>query len=240
MSSLLNQALAEKDYLVLDGGLATTLELDGHTLDKEMWSAYTAATTPLSVVSVHERFFAAGSDIVITSSYQMSYEGFGRKGLCMNPADPNDPANKYLRASTAYAMAAKQNLSPTRRKNSFVAASVGCYGAHLGDGSEYRGTYGVSRREIEEWHDKKLGVQINSGADLMAFETIPCLDECKALCSLISRYDHAKQVNGWMSFACMSDGRLNSGENLEDALRAVLDPPADISCKRCEQSMYEL
>lgn len=135
MTSLLNQALEEKKYLVLDGGLATTLELDGHVLDREMWSAFTAVTSPFSVINVHERFFNAGSDIVISSSYQMSYEGFMKKGLCHTPSDMSDPANHYLRASTAYGITARETLNSNRRKHAFVASSVGAYGAHLGDGT---------------------------------------------------------------------------------------------------------
>ena len=135
MTSLLNEALEEKEYLVLDGGLATTLELDGHVLDRDMWSAYTAATSPLSIINIHERFFDAGSNIVISSSYQMSYEGFSKKGLSRNPSDANDPANQFLRASTAYGITARETLPSNRRNHAFVASSVGAYGAHLGDGS---------------------------------------------------------------------------------------------------------
>lgn len=236
MESIINAALQEKDYLILDGGLATTLELDGHVLDREMWSAYTAAQSPLSVVSVHERFYAAGSDIVTTSSYQMSYEGFAKKGLCHNPADLLDPANRLFRSSTAYAIAARESLPPGRRRHAYVATSVGCYGAHKGDGSEYTGEYTCTRHAIQQWHAQKLDIQLDSGADLVAFETIPCVDECHALCSLVAKRDEQALVNGWMSFACKSGGLLNSGECLEDALRVVLDQPLTSQCKRyvCE------
>jgi homocysteine S-methyltransferase len=230
--SLLSRALEHKEYLVLDGGLATTLELDGHVLDRDLWSAYSAVVAPLSVVNVHGQFYAVGSDIVISSSYQMSYEGFRKKGLCLNPNDPNDPANKYLRASTAYGIAARDTLPSFRQQHAFVASSVGCFGAHLGDGSEYTGQYGVTKEEIKQWHAPKLQVLVDSGADLMAFETIPCVDECKALCSLIAEHDQSRFVDGWMSFACGAEGRLNSGESLEDAIRAVLDPPVEAHCKR--------
>jgi homocysteine S-methyltransferase len=230
--SILNNALEEREYLVLDGGLATTLELDGHVLDREMWSAFTAVESPLSIVSVHERFYEAGCDIVISSSYQMSYEGFAKKGLCHDPSDPHDPANRHLRASTAFGITARETLPVSRRKHAFVASSVGCYGAHLGDGSEYTGEYAASRRQVQAWHEQKLRVLVDSGADLMAFETIPCVDESKALCSLIGQQDQSGMIHGWMSFACKSDGRLNSGEPLEDALRVVLDPGEDASCRR--------
>ena len=229
---LLQKALQEKEYLVLDGGLATTLELDGHVLDKEMWSAYTAVTSPSSITSVHERFFDAGSDIIITSSYQMSYEGFKRKGLCHDPSNFDDPANKILRASTAYGIAAREKLSVERRKFAYVASSIGPYGAHLCDGSEYTGLYGVSENYLKQWHSMKLQTLTGSGADLLAFETIPCLDECKAVCSLIAEQDEINFLNGWISFCCRSDEQLSSGESFEDALRTVLDPTIDRECKR--------
>lgn len=222
--SLLNRALEKKGYLVLDGGLATTLEQDGHVLDKDLWSGYTAINCPLSIVSVHERFLNAGSDVIITSSYQLSYEGLRRKGLCKDMYDMSDPANRSLRATTAYAIAARENIPIYDRNASLIASSVGCFGAHLGDGSEYTGCYGVNVKKIEEWHAQRYQVLRNSGPDLMAFETIPCIDECKALCSLISRYDLEKGISGWMSFACKGDGKLNSGEDFEDAIRVVLDP----------------
>jgi len=97
-------------------------------------------------------------------------------------------------------------------------------------GSEYTGIYGVSKHALKAWHAPKLQVQIDSNPDLIAFETIPCVDECKALCSLIAEHDQTKLLNGWISFACKADGQLSSGETLEDALRVVLDPSA--SCRR--------
>jgi len=54
-----------------------------------------------------------------------------------------------------------------------VAASIGCYGAYLADGSEYTGKYKLSKKELMNWHRKRLKVVIGERPDIIAFETIP-------------------------------------------------------------------
>lgn len=58
-----------------------------------------------------------------------------------------------------------------------IVASIGAYGAHLNDGSEYTGSYAttVSPEEIKGWHRVRLSAVIEAGVDAVAIETIPCL-----------------------------------------------------------------
>ena len=63
----------------------------------------------------------------------------------------------------------------------WVAASVGPYGAALADGSEYRGDYGRSVAELRDWHRPRLHALMDTDADVLALETIPCLAEVEAL-----------------------------------------------------------
>ena len=75
-----------------------------------------------------------------------------------------------------------------RRRRPLVAASLGCYGAALADGSEYGGAYGdtVGQRGLQEWHKERLDVLAGAdGVDLLAFETIPCLAEVRAILCLL-------------------------------------------------------
>lgn len=52
-----------------------------------------------------------------------------------------------------------ESESGTRRRcRPLVAASVGCYGAFLADGSEYRGQYGLTEEELKAWHAGRLRV----------------------------------------------------------------------------------
>lgn len=74
-----------------------------------------------------------------------------------------------------------------------VAASIGCYGAALADGSEYRGDYGeaVGVDGLKDWHRERFRVLAGSpGTDFVAFETVPCLREVEAILSLL-------QVRAW-------------------------------------------
>lgn len=64
----------------------------------------------------------------------------------------------------------------------WIVGSIGPYGAHLHDGSEYTGTYAdvVSKDTIKKWHRPRLNAVIEAGVDALAIETIPCL-----VCELI-------------------------------------------------------
>ena len=54
--------------LVLDGGLATTLEVRGCDLDDELWSAKMLLEAPDEVRQVHLDYLAAGADCITTST----------------------------------------------------------------------------------------------------------------------------------------------------------------------------
>mmetsp|Transcript_24452 Transcript_24452/g.35947 ORF Transcript_24452/g.35947 Transcript_24452/m.35947 type:complete len:313 (-) Transcript_24452:162-1100(-) len=211
--------LQKNNCLLLDGGLSTTLEYYGHTLDKTLWSANTVATSPLSIVDVHEKFIEAGCDIITTASYQMSFEGFLSKGYSRIATE------QLMLKSTSCALTARENKKDIR--DVLIASSVGCYGAHLADGSEYSGQYGLSTDQLAAWHQGKFDILANSGCDIMACETVPCVTECKALCRVISSYESSHrrpELGGWITCSCSSGDTLNSGENFEDAIRAITDP----------------
>lgn len=74
------------------------------------------------------------------------------------------------------------------RLRPLVAASIGCYGAALADGSEYRGDYGkrIGVEALKEWHRERMEVLAHAdGVDLILVETVPCLDEIRAVLSLL-------------------------------------------------------
>ena len=75
-----------------------------------------------------------------------------------------------------------------KRLRPLVAASVGCYGATLADGSEYRGDYGSTMGwvELKAVHKERLEVLAGAeGVDFLLFETVPCLAEVRAILSLL-------------------------------------------------------
>jgi homocysteine S-methyltransferase len=194
--------------VVLDGGLGTLLADRGHDLTGATWSARLLEEDPAAIVAGHREFFDAGATIAITASYQASFEGFERIGL------DREAAARLMRRSVELAREARNG------KGALVAASVGPYGAMRADGSEYRGDYGLTAVELRSWHEERFGVLASAGADLVAFETIPCLAEVEAIAALTA----GSGVAAWLSVT-VADGRLRSGEDLGEAfaIAAVVD-----------------
>ena len=188
---------------LLDGGFSTALEQLGNTLTTALWSGELLKSRPDQIRAAHQLFAEAGADVLITSSYQVSYAG------CMALGWTKDDVDQALAASTALA----------RFPGVKVAASVGPYGAYLADGSEYRGNYGLTKDELKAFHRERLAALIATSPDLLAVETIPELTEAEAIIELISEIDPAMPF--WVSFSCASGSELASGERFADAVALV-------------------
>ena len=104
------------------------------------------------------------------------------------------------------------------RPDGWVAASVGPYGAYLADGSEYRGDYDLDVDGLRAFHRPRLDVLADSGADVLALETVPCLAEVEALCAEV---DGTGTV-AWLSLSAEGD-RTRAGEPLADAWAMAAD-----------------
>jgi uncharacterized protein Yka (UPF0111/DUF47 family) len=99
-----------------------------------------------------------------------------------------------------------------------IVASLGPYGAALADGSEYTGYHNVSLSALTSFHAERLHVMLNTQADILAFETIPCLSEANAIKNLLHQYSTKK---AWISFSCKDGLHLCSGELFEDAVKLL-------------------
>jgi homocysteine S-methyltransferase len=82
----------------------------------------------------------------------------------------------------------------------------------LANGSEYRGRYGLSVRQLRDWHRRRAEVLAEAGADLLALETIPDTDEAEALLSLVADLD----VPCWLTYT-IAGGKTRAGQSLRDA-----------------------
>ncbi|MET3511014.1 homocysteine S-methyltransferase [Plantibacter flavus] len=195
----------------VDGGLGTLLEARGRDVSTVLWSAALLARDPGAIQEAHQEFFAAGAQIAITASYQVGFEAFDRIGISVPETE------RLLRSSVELARAARDTRSESNPDGPLlVAASVGPYGATLGDGSEYEGASGLSRTELQRWHERRLAVLVDAAPDLLALETIPTLDEATALAELV----RGSGVPAWLSFT-VEGGRLRSGEPMAEGFRLV-------------------
>lgn len=194
--------LDEGGTIVLDGGLSTELERLGADLRDALWSAKVLLEDPDLIRAAHLAYFEAGAEVAITSSYQASFEGFAARGL-----DEATTAD-ILRGSVGLAREARD-----RHGSGFVAASVGPYGAVLGNGSEYTGDYPAGGRELAGFHRRRLEVLDRAGADLLAIETIPSIVEVSALVRLLD----GCRTPAWVSFTCRDGSTLRDGTPFAEA-----------------------
>src|SRR5689334_22973881 len=165
--------LKARGVAILDGGLATELERRGADLRDPLWSAKMLLEEPDMIRQLHYDYYLAGADVATTASYQATVTGFARRGLSARQAED------LLILSVRLAQEAREEFWSDVRNHAgrlrpLVAASIGCYGASLHDGSEYRGDYGLTVRQLSDFHRARLEVLADSGADLLACETIPC------------------------------------------------------------------
>jgi homocysteine S-methyltransferase len=208
--------LDAQGVVILDGGLATTLEARGHSLGTRLWSARLLVDAPDAIRDVHRAYLEAGADCISTASYQATFAGFSELGI-----DHARAAELILRSVTLAVEArdAFWQVPANRvgRLRPLVAASVGPYGAYLADGSEYVGRYAIGEPEILAFHDERFRLLAASEADVIAFETVPSLPEALALTRLL---DGSAGAWAWLSFTCRDGRHLADGTRLADAARA--------------------
>jgi len=196
--------------VVLDGGLATELEAQGHDLGTELWSARLLHDDPDAIIRTHLAYFAAGAQVATTASYQASLDGFVRAGM------DKSTAGQMIRRSVRLAEQARASYEDDQDR--WIAGSVGPYGAALADGSEYRGDYDISIDELRQWHRPRIELLVEAGVDVLALETIPCVAEVEALLAGIAGTGQPC----WLSITCSGD-QTRAGEPAAEAFTLARD-----------------
>lgn len=240
-------ALLACDTVVMEGGLASELERRGHVLGSKLWSAALLASDDgvAAVTAAHAGFVAAGARVLKTASYQCSPQGVAHEGL-----GGEAEAAALMARSVAAADAARRGAPHPVA----IAGSLGPLGAAYGDGSEYRGDYGLPPRDgdaavpvvplapslacrgrqdvasLAAFHRPRLAALLAARPppDLVAFETLPCVAEVDAAAGLL--VDVCPRTPAWLSLQCRDGGHLASGEPIAAAVAAVAShqpPPLD-------------
>jgi homocysteine S-methyltransferase len=210
--------LSRRPVMILDGALATELERRGADLFDPLWSAKCLIEQPALIRAVHFDYFEAGAAVATTATYQATFEAFERRGMTHAAAAGLmlDAVQLAVDARDAHWAAGGDGPKP------LVAASIGPYGAMLADGSEYRGLYPASDKELRDFHRPRMEVLARSGADLLACETIPCLREAVVLAELLEEFP---DMTAWMSFSCRSDRLNGEGEDVAECASALNGHP---------------
>lgn len=203
--------------VVIDGGLATQVEAQGHDISTALWSAALLRSNPRAIVDAHRAFLDAGAKIVISASYQASRGGFAELDVAAGEAD------RLIASSVALARRACREFAADRPDAGprLVAASVGPYGAVLHDGSEYTGHYGVATRVLERFHAPRLQVLEGAEPDLLACETIPSGDEALVLAELLA----GVETPAWVTFSCRDGTSISDGTPIREVAAVFAEHP---------------
>ena len=188
----------------LDGGLSTALENNGNKLTTSLWTGELIKSNPAEITKAHLDFINAGAQIIITSSYQLSYSGCGARGWSEQETD------QALITSTKLAKDAVDQSGKAVK----VAASVGPYGASLADGSEYKGNYGVTKTVLKDFHSRRLELLISTSPDYLALETMPDTFEVEILLELLKDCP----IPFWISYSCRQGNQTNAGQSFQAAV----------------------
>ena len=197
---------------VLDGGMATELEARGCDLAGPLWSAHVLESSPEIIAAVHRAYIEAGADCLLTAGYQISVEGYRELGR-----GPGDAADA-LRSAVAIADSVRRDYLQSTRRKIWIAASLGPYGAALHNGAEYHGNYVCGFDDLVRFHARRLSVLADTSADFLAFETIPSLEEARAIVEALHQYP---TLPASLSFTCRDASHVAHGERLSDCARLL-------------------
>jgi homocysteine S-methyltransferase len=202
---------------VLDGAMATELERRGFNLDSPLWSAQVLRSFPDAIAAVHGAYLEAGADCLLTASYQVSAEGFEKIGY--PPEEATTAAANTLRLSVALAEKVRSEYQAHSPRKIWIAASLGPYGAMLHNGAEYHGNYDCTFEELVGFHTRRIAVLTETNADFLAFESIPSLEEARAILAALETYP---VLPAYVSFTCKDRTHVSHGEKLQ-ACAQLLD-----------------
>ncbi|ETN47136.1 uncharacterized protein HMPREF1541_01326 [Cyphellophora europaea CBS 101466] len=243
--------------LILDGGLGTTLTAPPYaqhfiSATTPLWSSHllTTPSGPDTLLAAHAAFARAGANVLLTATYQASFEGFRRTPTVPQGAGiVEEDAARFMRAAVKVAregfrvVARKEEGDGEREeehegggRKGVVALSLGAYGATLLPSAEYSGEYPEGMRGEEalgEWHWRRLQVFFDEGVwrevDVVAFETLPRLEEIRGVRAAMRAVEECgvSEKPFWISCVFPGEGgnEAQEGHRLPDGstVREVVD-----------------
>ncbi len=213
----IEKILSEYPFIIIDGGFATELEKKDFDLKDRLWSAKIIAEAPDAVRDVHLSYLNAGADCIITSSYQATVPGFISAGYSRSEAIALIWKSVKI-ASDAVKIFHDSSPDMSKRPEPFIAASAGCYGSFLADGSEYRGDYHLDVNGYKNFHRERVDILADAGAEIIAFETFPCMEEAAAVAELMEEYS---DLSYWIVFTIRDAFHTNHGDDFKECIRSL-------------------
>jgi homocysteine S-methyltransferase len=179
-------------------------------------------SSPSTLKHVHKAFVDAGADIILTATYQASFDGFSKTQRSSGNVS-REEAERYMLSAVPLSRSCFDS------KSGIVALSLGAYGATMTPSTEYSGDYdGLDRQGLENFHRDRLDIFVKQAdtwndIDLLAFETLPRLDEVQAVRQVAASVPQDLLKPYWIS--CVfpgTDDRLPDSSTISDIVNASL------------------
>ena len=193
-----------RSTVILDGAMGTELTRRGVDTTLPLWSARALMEAPQVVEQIHLDYIAAGSQVITANTFRtnprtMQRAGFTDEGRALT--------HEAVRLAKAAAAKSSNGSGPVKVAGS-MAPVEDCYSPWLvPDDDALAAEHGILARHLAE-----------AGCDLILVETMNTIREAVAAA-------HAAQQTGlpvWVSFTLNDQNTLLSGENLADAVQAVM------------------
>lgn len=222
---------------VVDGGMGTELGkcLDLEKLHPHLWStgALLGDATRQLVANVHASFIAAGAQMIVTATYQLSSQSLAESA----PPEKYNSVAAVVELAIQTAKNARANNKNSGGSNAtvMIAGSIGPIGSTIAGGKEYTGDYssiGIGDQNLDEsasakmaaYHAERLTALLSSpDVDCILLETMPRLDEVLVVLQLVAAAADGKKPVV-VSFMTNENGiETAHGENLQSAYRFIVE-----------------
>lgn len=232
-SSTPQALLHDSPLLTLDGGLGTTLTNPPYNVTftsttTPTWSSHLLIADPDKLLAAQTAFVGAGARVLLTATYQASFEGFASTPTLLKGEHGGVDEGDARACMVGAVKIAREAFSVGGVDEGIVALSLGAYGACLVPSAEYSGDYGagVGEVELEKWHRRRLQAfgEAWNEVDVVAFETLPRVDEVKAVRKVMRGVDRPFWISCVFPGDKSAEGRysLPDGTGLQDLVAALL------------------
>mmetsp|Transcript_4243 Transcript_4243/g.4924 ORF Transcript_4243/g.4924 Transcript_4243/m.4924 type:complete len:326 (+) Transcript_4243:215-1192(+) len=195
---------------LLDGGVGEELFRLGLPDDRKTWSAAAIFQEKYHelLIQVHENFLVSGAQFVTTNNYAITPgSGFSRDqvvaGCELAAKLARQSVNKYV---------ARTNLEETE-----ICSRIKILGCLPPLVESYRADLILKYDDGKQWYND-IGKALNPHVDVFIAETMSCIDESKQALEGVAEF--GKPL--YCSWTLGADGQLRSGEDVTDAIRAVM------------------
>ncbi len=209
---------ARDRVLLADGAMGTQLVEAGLAVGQS--SAEWNLTSPEQVRSILMAYVTAGSDLLITNSFQASPLTLARHGLADNAYDINLQAARIARDCI--------------RSTGYVLGDVGPFGGFL----EPLGN--TTRGELEEAFAVQMAGLLGGGADAIILETMTALEEIETAVEIARRLRSHVPLIASVTFDRVADGtfRTMTGVNVTDTVGFLTQLDVDVLGCNCGTGLH--